>query len=408
MGQQPRRWGVGCILVGGVGAGIDPVRGDHLESRPTRRATAEMSKNKFGKALQTPMPNPTPDPRPQALADLEARRGAARAQRLLLLNSIATARKSHVVAYVTCGRGSLGTSIGSDVIRVFREILGAVGNQARLDLFLITRGGHTLTPLRLVSLLREFAKEVHVVVPYMAHSAGTLIALGADSIVMGTMGELGPVDPSVANQFNPVVETADAQGGKLPTPRPRIPISVEDVTSYLSLASEKAKLDPAGMTAAFSALTSAVSPLALGNILRHHTLIRHLVRRLLMMHMDKEADKAAIDSLVETLTEKLYAHDYLITRDEAASLGLNIQRPDPEVETWMWDLFKLYEGYLSIGSEINFPALLGADRQKYLCIDGAVVEDRQTGHAFSYKGLVERKGADEFGFNAEFAGWEAL
>ena len=133
---------------------------------------------------------PTPDPRPQALADLKKRRDAARALRQGLLSKIAASRGSHVVAYVTCGRANLGTAIGSDVIRTFREILGQAGTLAKLDLFLVTRGGNTLTPLRLVSLLREFAKEVHLIVPYMAHSAGTLIALGADSIVMEAMGEL--------------------------------------------------------------------------------------------------------------------------------------------------------------------------------------------------------------------------
>ena len=292
-----------------------------------------MSKNKQHGPVFNPPPA-APDPRPQALADLKARRDGAKVARQTLLARISAARNSRVIAYVTNSRASLGTAIGADAIRVFREILDQVGQVPKLDLFLITRGGHTLTPLRLMSLLREFAKEVHVLVPYMAHSAGTLIALGADGIVMGAMGELGPVDPSVANQFNPTVEAADAQGGKLPTPRPRIPISVEDVISYLSLASERAKLEPQGMATAFAALTDAVSPLALGNILRNHTLIRHLVRRLLMMHMDidKEVDKAAIESLVETLTEKLYAHDYLITRDEAASLGLKAKRPDADVE----------------------------------------------------------------------------
>ena len=137
------------------------------------------------KRLSPPMaaPVPTPDPRLQALADLKMRRDAARTERrqLLsdLLSDIATARNSHVIAYVTCARPNLGTVIGTDVIRVFREILGGVGNLAKLDLLLVTRGGHTLTPLRLISLFREFAKEVHVLVPYMAHSAGTLISLGA-------------------------------------------------------------------------------------------------------------------------------------------------------------------------------------------------------------------------------------
>ncbi len=346
--------------------------------------------------------------RNQANADLKTRRDAERAKRVKLLAQIATERKSYVIAYVTCGRENLGTVVGADVIRIFREILGNAGKISKLDLFLITRGGHALTPLRLMSLLREFSKEVNVLIPYMAHSAGTLISVGADSIVMGAMGELGPVDPSVANQFNPPIQVEDVQGGKLPSPRPRIPISVEDVTSYLSLAQDRAKLDAAGMAAAFSALTDVVSPLALGNIQRHHTLIRQLVRRLLMMHMDKEKDAAAVDSLVETLTEKLYAHDYLITRDEAANLGLKVSRPDDAVEIAMWDLFKTYESYLSLSSDISFPALLGSEQQKYICLDAGVVEDLSSSHAFCFKGLAERKGADQFGFNAEFSRWETV
>ena len=369
---------------------------------------SKYSQRKSGPPMAAPVP--TPDPRPQALADLKTRRDAARTERRQLLSDIATARHSYVIAYVTCGRKNLGTVVGSDVIRVFREILGGTENLAKLDLLLVTRGGHTLTPLRLINLFREFAKEVHVLVPYMAHSAGTLIALGADSIVMGAMGELGPVDPSVSNQFNPTVETADAQGGKLPTPRPRIPISVEDVFAYLDLASDRAKLDATGMADAFAKLTEAVSPLALGNILRNHKLIRHLVRRLLMTHMDieKEAEKTAIDSLIETLTEKRYAHDYLITRGEALSLGLKVDRPDAPVEAQMWNLFKLYESYLAIDNPINFPSLLGHDRQKFLCFDAGIIEDGQGSHAFSYKGMAEKKGADEFSFNAEFSGWERL
>ncbi|MBU0734226.1 MAG: hypothetical protein KKG10_08760, partial [Proteobacteria bacterium] len=47
-------------------------------------------------------------------------------------------------------------------------------------------------------MLREFCEKLAVLVPFRAHSAGTTLALGADEIVMGPLGELGPVDPSVA------------------------------------------------------------------------------------------------------------------------------------------------------------------------------------------------------------------
>lgn len=34
-------------------------------------------------------------------------------------------------------------------------------------------------------------------VPYKAHSAATLIAIGCDEIVMGSKSELGPIDPAL-------------------------------------------------------------------------------------------------------------------------------------------------------------------------------------------------------------------
>jgi hypothetical protein len=292
-----------------------------------------------------------------------------------------------------------------DVIRLFRDHLGQIGKVDQLDLILITRGGHILAPLRLISLLREFAKKVAVLVPYMAHSAGTLIALGANEIVMGAMGELGPVDPSVTNTFNPVLAQEDIQGS-VPKPRPRIPISVEDVTSYIAFAKDRAKLEPAGMADAVKALTSNVHPLALGNILRNHSLIRHVARRLLAMQMGPN-DGEKIDAIVKTLSEELYTHDYVITRDEAPKLGLMATLPSADVEDGLWELFRLYENWLGIDRQIDWAGELGQERQKYVCYDLAVLESQQLFNSFSVRGTVLRKGGqNEFEFNAEFQGWE--
>jgi hypothetical protein len=362
-----------------------------------------MSKKPAPAPAQAPV-----DPR-QATQDAHNQaRQADRAKRLALMNQIAAVRGSSVIAYVTASRagsGALGAGVGSDVIRVFRDHLALIGKVPKIDLFLITRGGNALTPLRLNSLLREFAKEVGVMVPYMAHSAGTLICLGGNEIVMGAMGELGPVDPSVSNFFNPVQSGDDFPGGKMPTPRPRLPISVEDVTSYLQLAAEKAKLTPEGMNTAFSALTEEIHPLALGNIMRQHTLIRHLVRRLLLLHMDEEKDKTRVDSIVETLTEKLYAHDYLITRNEAARMGLKVSNPADNVEDWMWDLFKLYESFLGIDREVNAQTLAAQQNQKPFVIESGVIESAGLCHGFTYKGVATKKGGD-IELNVDFQAWE--
>lgn len=201
--------------------------------------------------------NPQPDPRTAAIGAHTTKRAEERAKRSGLIQKIAQDRKSVVIAYVTSSRGNLGAQIGMDVIRLFREHLGKIAKVKKLNLLLVTHGGNTLTPLRLVTLLREFSSELTLLIPYMAHSAGTLIGLGGDEILMGAMGELGPVDPSVSNQFNPILETEDIQG-PAQKPRPRIPISVEDVTAYLNFAKNHANLEPDGMSEAYKSLTEKV------------------------------------------------------------------------------------------------------------------------------------------------------
>src|SRR3546814_9324606 len=48
----------------------------------------------------------------------------------------------------------------------------------------LTKGGNTAAAWRLVNLLRTFCNELEIIVPAKAMSAGTLMCLGADKIVM--------------------------------------------------------------------------------------------------------------------------------------------------------------------------------------------------------------------------------
>jgi len=88
-----------------------------------------------------------------------------------------------------------------------------------------TFGGFTLAAPRIAVLLREYCDELNLLVARFAHSAGTTLALAANEIVMHRMGELGPIDPSVANTFNPPNPGQPEQT--------KVEISVEDVSAYL-------------------------------------------------------------------------------------------------------------------------------------------------------------------------------
>lgn len=62
-------------------------------------------------------------------------------------------------------------------------------------------------PAPIVSL-PQFCSEFEVIIPHKCHSTGTLIALGANKIVMTKQATLGPIDPSVNTPLNPHVEGA--------------------------------------------------------------------------------------------------------------------------------------------------------------------------------------------------------
>lgn len=252
--------------------------------------------------------------------------------------------------------------------------------------------------------MREFCEKLAVLIPFRAHSSGTILALGADEIVMGPMGELGPVDPSVANIFNPLVDEKDPKKGP-------IPISVEDVSAYMTLIKEKGLTDPAVFSTGLRALTDRIHPLALGNVHRQYLLIRTLSKRLLELHMKREEEKEKIEKIVEVLSEKLYYHEYQISRHEAKEIiGLNILYPSEKIEQLMWELYGGYKEALLLGEEFDFNLLLGNRESNDFLLDSGIIESSNLTHSFIYYVNAKRKkpGTNEFDVNVKKAGWEKL
>ncbi len=273
------------------------------------------------------------------------------ADRAALIKKIERTRGSRVVTYVTSDRRTyppmfslpaLKASLATEAQPFLYEILRSyVGKSERLDLFLYTRGGQTDSVWPLVNLFRTFSKGFSVLVPFRAHSAGTLICLGADEIVMTDVAELSPVDPTTVNQFNPIddIDKVSRRG-----------ISVEDVTSYMELATNVSKAgltEEANIAGVFAKLSDSVHPLALGNVNRVHSQIRLLARKLLRLHSD---DEESIEKAVDGLTRLLYSHTHAINYLEAVELlgaGMVVKATDPEQEL-LWSLYEGYEEVLKL------------------------------------------------------------
>jgi len=299
-----------------------------------------------------------------------------------LIKRIGEARNSAVICYFTGDRENFSTKIGDDVVPTFFRHLELIGNRENIDLFLYTRGGDMVVPIRIVKLIKSYCQKFGILIPYRAHSAGTLIALGADEIVMAKLGELTPVDPATEHPFNP----RDHQGKV-------IPISVEDITSYLLLARDKGNVKEDKMAEIYDNLTKHsysdpkhLHPLALGNVYRAQRMIRILSQRLLSLHINinEGNNKETIERIVNEITSDICVHNYPIYRDEAKSLGLPVVSPSVELEKLIWDLYENYEREMELRKQFNPLEILGQQSSVNVKYGAAYIESIEAQDVFYY------------------------
>lgn len=258
-------------------------------------------------------------------------------RRIELIRRIEELRGSKVICYLTSLRPNVVGQMAEDAVRVFFEHLLLLPSRPaeKLDIFLCSNGGSGTVPWRLTALLREFSQSFSVLIPYRAYSAATLLALGADEIIMHPFGEMGPIDPTVSNDFNPV-ETSTGR---------RLGISVEDVKAYVSFIKETVGITHEDeLVKTIEILANRIHPLAIGNVERFLLQSRLTARKILKTHMEERGEHE-IEEIIENMASKLYFHGHPINRLEARKeLKLKVNTDvTPELETVMWDLYKNYE-----------------------------------------------------------------
>lgn len=99
---------------------------------------------------------------------------------------------------ILCFIGGTEAPINRDDTVGFVDLLHNLRTGDCVDLMLHTIGGDIDEAEKLIQLLRARVGEtgnIRVVIPDYAKSAGTIMALGANSILMSDSSELGPIDP---------------------------------------------------------------------------------------------------------------------------------------------------------------------------------------------------------------------
>jgi len=269
-----------------------------------------------------------------------------RDRRKALIEQIEKCRGSRVLCYITGDRAPAAAQIGDDAVRPMYDCLREIGQTDKLDFFLYSRGGAIDVPWRIVTALRTTAKEWSVLIPYRANSAATLIALGADEIVMGKFGELGPIDPIMNIQR--VMPGPSGPGTAM-----QDSVSVEDIMTYVKFVQDRAGLsDQAALATSLSKLTERLDAVALGSAYRTHSHIRDVARRMLLSR-NKPHSEQTMATIVETLAERVYAHGHAIGLNAAAEIGLPAISADEQLDKLMWELLNEYEADMKLLQPID-------------------------------------------------------
>lgn len=322
--------------------------------------------------------------------------------RLKLYEKIEKKQGSKILVYVTGDRRQgMETQIAADILDFLPMHLDKIGNQKKISLFLYSKGGQINAGWGIVNLLRQFCESLEVIIPAKAHSTATLIALGADTIIMTKQATLGPIDPTTNHALNPKVP-GQKEGVSLP-------VSVEDVAGYFNLAKTELKIkSESELNTIFLKLSEQVHPVALGNIYRARTQIQMLASKVLSFHMD---DKEKIGKIISFLCSESGSHDYTINRREAKNdLGLPIKKPDDELYALINEIYIDIRKELEL-DDIFIPRIfLGGGNSKQYDCTRALIESVNTGSLkFITRGNIRKMtvgGEEKVSVQPNFENWE--
>jgi hypothetical protein len=225
---------------------------------------------------------------------------------------------------VTYWNSTNGSVCNNDVIGLY-GLLKDIGKTESLSLFIKSDGGSGEAALRMVHLLRQYVSKLTVLVPLECESAATMLALGADKILMGPLAQLSAVDTSLRHDLSPIDRDND-----------RVSVSQDELGRVVRL--WKAQADNTNMNP-YQALFSHVHPLVIGAVDRSSALSTRLCVDILSYHL---ADRKKAEEISNTLNSAYPSHSYPITLKEAQRIGLSAEPLNEELNQLLLSLNEIY------------------------------------------------------------------
>jgi hypothetical protein len=168
-------------------------------------------------------------------------------------------------------------------------------------------------------------KHLTVLAPLECQSAATMLALGADKILMGPLAHLSAVDTSLTHDLSPIDRDND-----------RVSVSNDELLRVIRLWTEQAK---DSTTNPYAALFPYVHPLVIGAVDRSSALSTRICEEILSYHMH---DQERAREISNNLNSGYPSHNYPITLREAKRIGLNVEPMEDNVNGLLFELNEIY------------------------------------------------------------------
>ena len=248
---------------------------------------------------------------------------AARYQRQALIRTLNAKHSTRMICYVSGPSGQ----ISRDDILGFGEVLHNIPKNSSIDLLLHTPGGDLDAAEKLINVVHARVRTgvLRVIVPDFAKSAGTLMALGAETIFMSDTSELGPIDPQLFLD--------DGKGNQ-------IPHSVSCFLDAYSVHAEALRKDPSDPVARL--MLDKLDPAMLKKIEvlkdRARACAEDQLRQWMFHKKPGNSSKIASELLDTT---KWQSHGQMIGWQAAQTMGLSVEYLEPDSEDWQayWSLY---------------------------------------------------------------------
>ncbi|WAB84972.1 hypothetical protein OVN20_05320 [Microcella daejeonensis] len=222
-------------------------------------------------------------------------------------------------------------------VTLLQELLVDCRPDKPLHVLLSTPGGDGEVAVRLVRAMQARCSELVIIIPDMAKSAGTIMCLGANRILMGPSSDLGPVDPQFpingrlvgAKEIQQAVEDAEKRIAAAPDTFPLYATLLADV-NMLMVEQARSAMD------------------------RSYSLIEEALE---CSGMSSSDASTLVEKLKGPLIDEAKYHGATIGPHAARDLGLPIELCDSDSQEWQL-IWALWTRYFHLGVWPNGAAIV--------------------------------------------------